>query len=145
MPFSTSSFHAPSALAAGVAGTAALLGFQKLLPRLAALEIALDWRVYGRLAPVPALERPLRWGGPFVTGALFGLGYAALWARGLGRPTIGSAAAFGAAHGLATTGLRVLLPRDADLPPPPVWVVGEALDHALYAVVTGAVYRALTA
>jgi hypothetical protein len=138
-----------AALGAGFVGGAALIGIELLLPHLSRMEIDLTRTAADALSYTPTAREALAYATPLVMGVLFGLVYAGLWARGIGRPTWGWALLFGAAHGLVIAAASPLAQRFdpekfALLPGKRIWVVGEMLDHVVYVLVVAWVYAALT-
>jgi hypothetical protein len=136
-----------AALLAGLAGAAALVTIELLLPRISRMEVDLVRVVTDEFANRRRRE-VLAFVTPFVMGSLFAVAYAWFWQRTPLAPTWRSAALLGAPHGFAIIAVSPLVRRIDptemfDLPSAPVWMTGEVIDHVIYAVVTARVYEAL--
>ena len=127
-------------LSAGFIGTTAFLGMVRILPKLDALEIDLINTAANLISADERTGTALEVALPLDLGSASALPYA--------RPKLTSGAGFGALHGLANVAAKSVFrrvhPRPFELPAGRVWMLGEALNHALYGVTLALLYRALT-
>lgn len=137
-----------SAVVAGLLGSAALVGFELLFPKINRMELVLVRVVAEQVTSSARGQGVLAFVLQFVVGAVFGVVYAGLWSLGIGRPTWAWGVLFGLLHGVLIIALAPLFrPLDPKafrlLPNRWVWMAGEVADHVLYVVVVALVYGAL--
>ena len=137
-----------SAVVAGLLGSAALVGFELLFPKVNRMELVLVRIVAEQVTSSGRVQGVLAFALQFAVGAAFGVVYAGLWSLGVGQPTWAWGVLFGAAHGALIIALAPLFrPLDPKafrlLPNRWVWMTGEVADHVLYVVVVALAYGAL--
>jgi hypothetical protein len=145
-----------AAIVAGLVGTAAISMLMALGPRMGMPKMAI-WEMLGSMFD-PQGNNTLGWIAHFMIGVIFALVYAALWAAGLGAPTLLWGVLFGAVHFLIVGVMMGAMPmlhagiKAGQVQAPGVLMLnngvmglmGGLIGHIIYGLVVASVYAALT-
>jgi hypothetical protein len=142
-----------AAIVSGIVGTLAMSALMAMAPVMGLPKmdiVSMVGSMFGRT------NRSLGWAIHLMMGVMFALIYASLWSFGIGSPTIGAAAVFGAAHwffaGMGMSMVPILHAgiRSGQMAAPGLWMmnrggflsfVGGLMGHVVFAITVALVYN----